>query len=78
MKPLAIVNQMVHVREAVPQLVADGLAEGRHIHQIRDVEPSGASMMSDPVRSGGRRVGVVLSGGNVGADRFTALIGAAA
>jgi threonine dehydratase len=42
------------------------------------VEPSGASalaaVMTDPGRFTGRRVGVVLSGGNVGLGRFTSLI----
>jgi threonine dehydratase len=46
------------------------------------VEPSGASalaaVLADPDRFAGRRVGVVLSGGNVGIDRFTSLIGATA
>jgi threo-3-hydroxy-L-aspartate ammonia-lyase len=43
------------------------------------LEPSGASalaaLLAGRVRLPGRRVGVVLSGGNVGADRFAALIG---
>lgn len=42
------------------------------------VEPSGASalaaVMSYPERFAGRRVGVVLSGGNVGAARFSELL----
>jgi threonine dehydratase len=42
------------------------------------VEPSGASalaaVLGNPERFAGRRVGVVLSGGNVGLDQFTALI----
>jgi threo-3-hydroxy-L-aspartate ammonia-lyase len=42
------------------------------------VEPSGASalaaVLSDPERFAGRRVGVVLSGGNVGLERFTQLL----
>src|SRR5919199_1182312 len=42
------------------------------------VEPSGAAalaaVLGNPERSAGRRVGVVLSGGNVGLDQFTALI----
>ncbi|MEU0478335.1 pyridoxal-phosphate dependent enzyme [Streptosporangium sp. NPDC006013] len=46
------------------------------------VEPSGASalaaVLTDPDRFAGRRVGVVLSGGNVDMDRFTSLIGATA
>ena len=43
------------------------------------VEPSGASALAAVLthreRFAGRRVGVVLSGGNVGLDRFVALIG---
>jgi threonine dehydratase len=43
------------------------------------LEPSGASalaaLLAGRVRLPGRRVGVVLSGGNVGADRFAAMIG---
>jgi threonine dehydratase len=46
------------------------------------LEPSGASalaaLLAGRVRLPGRRVGVVLSGGNVGADRFAALIQSAA
>jgi threo-3-hydroxy-L-aspartate ammonia-lyase len=46
------------------------------------LEPSGASalaaLLAGRVRLPGRRVGVVLSGGNVGAERFAALIAAAA
>jgi threonine dehydratase len=42
------------------------------------VEPSGAialaAVLGNPGRFAGRRVGVVLSGGNVGLDQFTALI----
>jgi threo-3-hydroxy-L-aspartate ammonia-lyase len=42
------------------------------------VEPSGASalaaVLGNPGRFAGRRVGVVLSGGNVGLDQFAALI----
>lgn len=42
------------------------------------VEPSGASalaaVLTYPERFTGRRMGVILSGGNVGLDRFTALI----
>jgi threo-3-hydroxy-L-aspartate ammonia-lyase len=42
------------------------------------VEPSGATafaaLLSAPARFAGRRVGVVLSGGNVAADQFAALI----
>ena len=42
------------------------------------VEPSGASalaaVLSQPRRFEGRRVGVVLSGGNVGAERFAKLV----
>ncbi len=42
------------------------------------VEPSGATalaaVLTNPTRFTGRRVGVVLSGGNVGVDRFTALM----
>ena len=42
------------------------------------LEPSGASalaaLLAGRVRLPGRRVGVVLSGGNVGADRFADLI----
>jgi threonine dehydratase len=45
------------------------------------VEPSGASalaaVLGNPERFSGRRVGVILSGGNVGLDQFTALIGRA-
>jgi threo-3-hydroxy-L-aspartate ammonia-lyase len=45
------------------------------------LEPSGASalaaLLAGRVRLPGRRVGVVLSGGNVGADRFAALISSA-
>ena len=45
------------------------------------VEPSGAcalaAVLGNPERFAGRRVGVVLSGGNVGLDRFSALIGRA-
>jgi threonine dehydratase len=44
------------------------------------VEPSGASalaaVLADPDRFAGRRVGVVLSGGNISIDRFISLIGA--
>jgi threonine dehydratase len=43
------------------------------------VEPSGASalagVLTHPDRFAGRRVGVVLSGGNVGAARFASLVG---
>jgi threonine dehydratase len=43
------------------------------------VEPSGAiglaAVLADPGRFAGRRVGVVLSGGNVGLDRFAELVG---
>src|SRR4051794_15792135 len=46
------------------------------------LEPSGATalaaLLAGRVRLRGRRVGIVLSGGNVGADRFAALIGQAA
>jgi threonine dehydratase len=46
------------------------------------LEPSGASalaaLLAGRVRLPGRRVGVILSGGNVGADRFAALMHAAA
>ncbi len=42
------------------------------------VEPSGAvpvaAMLDDPVRFAGRRVGAILSGGNVGVDRFVELM----
>jgi threonine dehydratase len=42
------------------------------------VEPSGASalaaVLANPERFRGRRVGVVLSGGNIGAARFAALV----
>lgn len=42
------------------------------------VEPSGASafgaLLKDPKRYAGKRVGVTLSGGNVGIDRFSALM----
>jgi threo-3-hydroxy-L-aspartate ammonia-lyase len=45
------------------------------------LEPSGASalaaLLAGRVRLPGRRVGVILSGGNVGADRFAALISSA-
>jgi threonine dehydratase len=45
------------------------------------VEPSGAiglaAVLADPERFAGRRVGVVLSGGNVGLDRFAELVGRA-
>jgi threonine dehydratase len=41
-------------------------------------EPSGASalaaVLTEPQRFAGRRVGVILSGGNVGADRFAGLM----
>ena len=44
------------------------------------LEPSGASalaaLLAGRVRLPGQRVGVVLSGGNVGADRFAELINA--
>ena len=43
------------------------------------VEPSGAvpvaAMMDNPSRFAGRRVGAILSGGNVGVNRFVELIG---
>ncbi|MFN0305054.1 MAG: threonine/serine dehydratase [Burkholderiales bacterium] len=43
------------------------------------VEPSGAvpvaAMMDNPSRFAGKRVGAILSGGNVGVDRFVELIG---
>ncbi len=43
------------------------------------VEPSGAvpvaAMMDNPGRFAGKRVGAILSGGNVGVDRFVELIG---
>ena len=43
------------------------------------VEPSGAvpvaAMMDNPSRFAGKRVGAILSGGNVGVDRFVDLIG---
>ncbi len=43
------------------------------------VEPSGAvpvaAMMDNPGRFDGKRVGAILSGGNVGVDRFVELIG---
>ena len=42
------------------------------------VEPSGATafaaLLSEPARFAGRRVGVILSGGNVAADRFAELV----
>jgi threonine dehydratase len=43
------------------------------------VEPSGASafaaLLAGVVRLEGLRIGVVVSGGNVGAERFAALLG---
>lgn len=44
-------------------------------------EPSGASalaaVLTEPRRFAGRRVGVILSGDNVGADRFACLMASA-
>jgi threonine dehydratase len=41
-------------------------------------EPSGAAalaaLMAGRVRAAGRMVGVILSGGNIGAERFTRLL----
>ena len=43
------------------------------------VEPSGsvglAALLSGAVEADGRRVGVILSGGNIGADRFVEVMG---
>jgi threonine dehydratase len=45
----------------------------------RHLEPSGvaglAAVLDDPDRVRGRRVGIVLSGGNIDDERFTALAG---
>lgn len=45
----------------------------------RHLEPSGvaglAAVLDDPDRSRGRRIGIVLSGGNIDDERFTALAG---
>jgi threonine dehydratase len=42
------------------------------------VEPSGAAslaaLMAGRVRAAGRTVGVILSGGNIGAERFSRLL----
>jgi len=72
-----LVDQVVAVSE---RQIVDAMAFAFERMKLV-VEPSGAvgiaALLGGVVRAPGGRVGVVVSGGNVGADRFAALVGGA-
>jgi threonine dehydratase len=71
----ALVDEVVTVSDA--EIVAAMVLLFERLKVV--VEPSGASalaaLLAGTARGAGRRVGVVLSGGNVDAGRFAALVG---
>ena len=84
---LAVTSPGATTFEINRYLVADVVAVTEHAivdamrfaerHLGRRLEPSGAvglaALLADPGRFAGRRVGIILSGGNIDADRFHAL-----